>query len=478
MSRQSYESESKAVALSGTLYQRLLVAYPRAHRREYGQPMAQLFRDQCRDAWRGGRGWGLTWLWLRVLPDLVKTSVLEHISTLNERKNMLDRLGMILRPRSAPWLIFIAVFAVVFLLVVATSTFITFILPESYCSTARILVRQEAGEASQKLDAGTSLGPYDPYFLQTQMEIMRSQLILDKVIDDLDLKTSWGRKYVHTGGLRPEDVRTLLQSRIELFPVRNTSLLEIRVFSDQPAEAAQLANAIAQSYREYRSHLAPADIVDMAVPGLRPVRPNKPLNIALGVVGGALLAVTAGAGMAALAAWIGRRSRSSGAPPGSGAMPPPEPAQPHPPPARRAIDGVMGVLWMGVGGALFGLTLLALVWFLIFQQASASSGLLLLPVFGLIWAGNAIMGFFLMRGKRWARIWLGVEGILLLTYYYFRDGFPLPHLPAWVSTAVLQLGWFAVWPMANIFRWVFIPLALASLCALLWPRKTLKTSAC
>ena len=120
------------------LFQRLLAAYPKEHRREYGPAMAQLFRDQCRDAWRDGRGWGLTGLWLRVLPDLVKTSVLEHISTLKERKTMLERIGMLLRPRSAPRFVFIAVFVAVFLLVVATSTLITFLLPESYSSTARV----------------------------------------------------------------------------------------------------------------------------------------------------------------------------------------------------------------------------------------------------------------------------------------------------------------------------------------------------
>ena len=121
MSRGRTEPDGKAVVFSGRLFQRLLAAYPREHRREYGPAMAQLFRDQCRDAWRDRRGWGLTVLWLRVLPDLVKSSVLEHLSTFNERKTMLVRLGIILRPRSAPWLVYMAVFAAVFLLVGAAS---------------------------------------------------------------------------------------------------------------------------------------------------------------------------------------------------------------------------------------------------------------------------------------------------------------------------------------------------------------------
>lgn len=48
-------TESKAVELSCDLYLRLLNFYPRAHRQEYGAPMLQLFRDQCRDAWTARR---------------------------------------------------------------------------------------------------------------------------------------------------------------------------------------------------------------------------------------------------------------------------------------------------------------------------------------------------------------------------------------------------------------------------------------
>jgi capsular polysaccharide biosynthesis protein len=472
------EPESKAVALSGTLFQRLLAAYPKAHRREYGQPMAQLFRDQCRDAWRGGRGWGLTWLWLRVLPDLVKTSVLEHISTLKERKTMLERVGTLLRPRSAPLFVFIAVAVPVFLLVVATSTLITFILPESYASTARVIVRQAPSEASQKADARAPLGPYDPYFLQTQFEVIQSQVVLDKVINNLDLNKAWGKKYANGDSLRPSETLALLRGRLDLRPVRNTSLIEIRVFSDQPAEAAQLANAIAESYREYRSHIGPAEIVDMAVPGLRPVRPNKPMNIALGIIGGMFFALAAGAAVAVIAAWLGRRSRGTGTPPTTGAAPPPAFPNAESPRTKSTLDKVTGVLWMGIGGALSVLALLALVWFLIFQQASVTSELVLLPVFGLCWVCNAVLGFFLLRGKRWARICLGVEGVLFLTYYGLRYGFLDFHCSASVSNAILSLGWFIAGPLPQILRWVFIPLAIASVFALLWPRRQTPSSVC
>jgi capsular polysaccharide biosynthesis protein len=451
--------------------------------------MAQLFRDQCRDAWRGGRGWGLTWLWLRVLPDLVKTSVVEHISTLKERKTMLERISTLLRPRSAPRLVFIAVFTVVFIFVVAGSTLITFILPESYVSTARVKVEQAASEVTRMPGMPAPEAGYDPYFLKTQFEVIQSQAVLDKVINNLDLNQAWGRKYASGAPLRASETLALLKVRMDLRPVRgtrihpvgdtrNTSLIEIRVFSEQPTEAAQLANAIAQSYRDYRSHIVPAEIVDTAVPGLRPVGPNKPLNITLGIFGGMLLALAAGAGVAGLAAWIGRRSRGTGTPPATGAAPPPDFPKADSPRAKSTLDKVTGILWMGIGGALSALTLVALVWFLIFQQASVTSELLVLPVFGLCWACNTALGFFLIRGKRWARICLGVEGVLFLTYYYFRYGSPLPHCPAWVSIVILRLGSFTVGQMPYAFRWVFIVLALASVCALLWPRKEIAPNAC
>jgi len=57
----------------------------------------------------------------------------------------------------------------------------------------------------------------------------------------------------------------------------------------------------------------PVEIVDKAVPGTRPVRPNKPLNLFLGTVGGAVLAVVVGAVAALVAFLTGRNSRTKSA---------------------------------------------------------------------------------------------------------------------------------------------------------------------
>ncbi len=61
------------------LYTWLLRLYPRAHRQEYGPLMAQLFQDQCKEVYAQQRPWGMLWLWLRTLWDLVITAAQEHL---------------------------------------------------------------------------------------------------------------------------------------------------------------------------------------------------------------------------------------------------------------------------------------------------------------------------------------------------------------------------------------------------------------
>ena len=67
------------IDLSVRIYHRLLAAYPGRFRAEYGQHMAQVFRDTCRrDYSRGGLP-GMMALWARTSLDLARTTVEEHI---------------------------------------------------------------------------------------------------------------------------------------------------------------------------------------------------------------------------------------------------------------------------------------------------------------------------------------------------------------------------------------------------------------
>src|SRR5204863_1995251 len=139
----------------------------------------------------------------------------------------------------------------VFLLVVITATLVTFILPESFSSVTRIKIDRDQSDITGMTERSFG-GSYDPYFIQTEFEVIQSELILGKVVQDLDLNKEWGKKYANGETLKPTETMALLKSRMDLRPVRNTSLIEIRIYSERPEEAARLANAVANAYKEHR----------------------------------------------------------------------------------------------------------------------------------------------------------------------------------------------------------------------------------
>ena len=139
----------------------------------------------------------------------------------------------------------------VFLLVVITATLVTFILPESFSSSTKIKIEHDAPDVTGLADRSPMSG-YDPYFIQTEFEVIQSEVVLGKVVKDLDLNLEWGKKYAGGERLKTQETIALLKQRMDLRPVRNTTLIEIRVFSEKPDEAAKLANAIAEAYRDHR----------------------------------------------------------------------------------------------------------------------------------------------------------------------------------------------------------------------------------
>src|SRR5215212_7559919 len=65
----------------------------------------------------------------------------------------------------------------VFLLVVITATLVTFVLPKHYLSKASIKVDRPGADIQEF--AGRSMsGVYDPYFIQTEFEAIKSESVL------------------------------------------------------------------------------------------------------------------------------------------------------------------------------------------------------------------------------------------------------------------------------------------------------------
>ncbi len=145
-----------------------------------------------------------------------------------------------------------AIIITVFLITAIIATAVTFILPVSYSSTAQIKIEPDTSSDIPSMNGMTSINPtYDPYFQQTELEILQGPEVLGKVIEKLNLNAVWGKKYgVDT--FKTSESMEFLKHQISLSPVRNTTLVDITVYSSDKQEAANIANAIAKAYQDYR----------------------------------------------------------------------------------------------------------------------------------------------------------------------------------------------------------------------------------
>lgn len=147
------------------------------------------------------------------------------------------------------------VLAVAFL-VVLTGTVYTLLLPNIYAASSRISVSEDMPEINPFAVQQNYMTSYNPYFLKTQFEILTSKPILNEVINRLNLQVEWGQD----GQTLSRDVALkILKNSVSVFQQRDTSLIVINVKRDNPDEAADIANEIAEVYRDSRLDLASRD---------------------------------------------------------------------------------------------------------------------------------------------------------------------------------------------------------------------------
>lgn len=137
----------------------------------------------------------------------------------------------------------------IFIIVVVTSLAFAFLLPEKYESTVRIRVSKDS-DVSGLIESARSTG-YDPYFVLTEFEVIKSKNVLYSVITNMNLIQTWSvREKIPNLTLQQAYLKLL--NEIDVRQYRNTELIEISVRSKDRMEAAAIANKIAETYRETR----------------------------------------------------------------------------------------------------------------------------------------------------------------------------------------------------------------------------------
>ncbi|MEP6808700.1 MAG: polysaccharide biosynthesis tyrosine autokinase [Chthoniobacterales bacterium] len=136
-----------------------------------------------------------------------------------------------------------------FFLVLATAAVVTYFQPREFQSSVFVEVKSTAQNVRIFGTGDPNLPVHDPTLAPTVYQVIQRTGVLYPVIDDLKLQDKWAKN-----GIRPtkEQAYQRLRSRLEVDEVRNTDLLQISVYSQDPQEAADIANRIVEVYQSTR----------------------------------------------------------------------------------------------------------------------------------------------------------------------------------------------------------------------------------
>ncbi|MCZ2258642.1 YveK family protein [Sporosarcina sp. G11-34] len=171
----------------------------------------------------------------------------------------------------------IGLIALITIIAITVSGVISFwLLTPIYQSSTQILVnqtKQETPTTSQDINTDLQL-------INTYNVIIKSQVILSKVIDELNLDMSVGA----------------LNAQVTVGNVQNSQVVTIGVSDPDPAAAVEIANTITTVFQEEIKEMMNVDNVKIIAPAElaenpSPVKPDPKLNMAIAAVIGLMLGV-------------------------------------------------------------------------------------------------------------------------------------------------------------------------------------------
>lgn len=166
----------------------------------------------------------------------------------------------------------------IFVIIVGITLGITlYVLPDTYEAQTQILVNQKS---TDQQTISLSQSETDIQLIDTYNVIIKSPAILNKVIDDLKMKTS----------------SEMLADQITVSNEENSKVVNIIVEDENAKQAVVLANKIADVFKEEVPNLMNIDNINILSSAKlsdepKPVKPNKFLNIAMASVASLLLGI-------------------------------------------------------------------------------------------------------------------------------------------------------------------------------------------
>ena len=166
-----------------------------------------------------------------------------------------------------------ATILLVFLLTAVTTTVVSFLLPKTYMSMSRISLEKGTSDIAPLNGMQSGETAFDPYFIQTELEVIQSQEILGKVVAKCNLTNE--PKLWRGNELTEIQARKILERAIDIRQFRNTSIIELRVYERDKILARDIAQALAEVYQDYRTDAQKkrVEIIDDADLPVQAVRP-------------------------------------------------------------------------------------------------------------------------------------------------------------------------------------------------------------
>ena len=139
------------------------------------------------------------------------------------------------------------------LLTIVTGTAYTLMMPKKFTATTQLEVREDEMDVDPFYERQVSRMGYNPFFLMTQEKIMKSRPVLSEVIRRLNLQKVWGAELNEDKSPVSADLALQILGRsIRVEQDRDTTLMNVSATSEDPRQAADIANEIANVYRDRR----------------------------------------------------------------------------------------------------------------------------------------------------------------------------------------------------------------------------------